>query len=53
MKKEIVSLGTWIASLGASLAVVISYNLNQSISWAIWHGILCWFYVIYRWIVGV
>jgi hypothetical protein len=47
-----VSFTTWLASMGASLAIVISYNLNHSIGWAIWHGVLCWFYVIYRLIVG-
>jgi hypothetical protein len=39
-------------SMGCSLAIVISYSLNHSIGWAIWHGILSWIYVIYRWIIG-
>lgn len=34
-------------SLGSILAVVISYTKWQSIGWAILHGMLNWFYVIY------
>ncbi len=34
-------------SFGSSLAMVISYSANHSILWAIIHGILSWFYVIY------
>lgn len=33
--------------LGAVIAVVISWSRNASILWAILHGILGWFYVIY------
>jgi hypothetical protein len=40
-------------SIGVAVAVQISWSINQSIGWAIWHGFLNWFYVIYRWIVGV
>lgn len=32
---------------GTCLAMVISYNGNHSIFWAIIHGILSWLYVIY------
>ena len=32
---------------GSALAMVISYNANHSILWAIIHGILSWLYVIY------
>lgn len=32
---------------GAALAMVISYNAWESIGWAIVHGLLNWFYVIY------
>jgi hypothetical protein len=39
-------------SMGGALAMIISYGINHSIGWAIWHGILSWIYVIYRWIVG-
>jgi hypothetical protein len=34
-------------SFGSALAIVISWNQNHSILWAIVHGILSWFYVIY------
>jgi hypothetical protein len=34
-------------SFGSALAMAISFNLNQSLGWAILHGILSWFYVIY------
>ena len=33
--------------LGTVIAVVISWSRNESILWAILHGILGWFYVIY------
>lgn len=38
--------------LGTIVAVVISWSRNKSILWAIIHGILGWFYVIYALIVG-
>jgi hypothetical protein len=34
-------------SLGAVIAVVLSWHRNRSILWAILHGILSWIYVIY------
>ena len=34
-------------SFGSALAMVISYAHNQSILWAIVHGIFSWLYVIY------
>ena len=34
-------------SLGSALAVTISWSLYKSILWAIIHGVLSWFYVIY------
>lgn len=34
-------------SLGASLAVVCSWQRNRSILWAVLHGVLSWAYVIY------
>ena len=34
-------------SFGSALAIVISWSQNHSILWAIVHGILSWFYVIY------
>ncbi len=38
--------GFWI--FGSALAIVLSYTQNSSILWAIIHGIISWFYVIYR-----
>lgn len=34
-------------SFGSALAMVVSYTNWHSIPWAIFHGILGWFYVIY------
>lgn len=36
---------------GTALAITISWSANQSVLWAIVHGILSWFYVIYYVIV--
>ncbi len=33
---------------GSALAMILSYTQNNSILWAILHGIISWFYVIYR-----
>jgi len=33
--------------LGSAIAIVASWDRNRSILWAILHGILGWFYVIY------
>lgn len=33
--------------LGGAIAVAISWSRNKSVLWAIVHGILSWFYVIY------
>ena len=38
-------------SFGSALAIAISWSVNNSILWAIIHGILSWFYVIYYIIV--
>jgi hypothetical protein len=32
---------------GSALAMVISYDANHSILWAVIHGIFGWFYVVY------
>lgn len=34
-------------SLGSAIAVAISWSLHKSIVWAVIHGVLSWFYVIY------
>ena len=39
--------GTQAICLGTSIAVVCSWHRNKSILWAILHGVLTWFYVIY------
>ena len=36
---------------GCCLAIVISWTLNNSVLWAIFHGIFSWFYVIYALVV--
>jgi hypothetical protein len=35
-------------SFGSALAMILSFQLNHSILWAIVHGICSWFYVIFR-----
>ena len=42
--REVVKSGV---SLGSALAIAISWSVNQSILWAIIHGILSWLYVIW------
>ena len=34
-------------TMGSALAMILSYNANQSILWAILHGIFSWLYVLY------
>jgi hypothetical protein len=43
-KREVVKSGV---GFGSALAIAISWSQNQSILWAIFHGILSWLYVIY------
>ena len=33
--------------IGSALAIAISWSTNQSILWALLHGLLSWFYVLY------
>jgi hypothetical protein len=33
--------------LGSAIAVAISWSVHKSIVWAIIHGVLSWFYVLY------
>jgi hypothetical protein len=40
-----VSLATF--SFGSILALIISWSRNASVRWAIFHGWLGWFYVLY------
>ncbi len=37
-------------SFGSCLAIVISYTAWKSILWAVVHGLMSWFYVLYYWI---
>jgi hypothetical protein len=32
---------------GAALAMAVSFSLNKSIIWAMFHGVLGWAYVLY------
>ena len=34
-------------SFGSALAIVLSWSISKSILWAVVHGILSWFYVVY------
>ncbi|WP_162832183.1 hypothetical protein [Clostridium hydrogeniformans] len=34
-------------TFGSCLAITISWSLNQSVLWAIIHGLFSWLYVIY------
>jgi len=43
-------IGT-LSAIGIAIAVQISWGINHSIGWALWHGFLGWFYVIYRWMI--
>lgn len=38
-------------AIGIAIAVQISWGFNHSVGWAIWHGLLGWIYVIYRWLI--
>lgn len=42
--KSVVKTGV---GFGTVLAITISWSVNQSILWAIIHGLLSWLYVIY------
>ena len=48
MSNVTVQTASWHGvGFGSALAMAISFNVNQSIGWAILHGIFSWFYVIY------
>jgi len=44
MHREIGSVGI---SMGCALSMILSWSANHSILWAMLHGVLSWFYVIY------
>lgn len=39
--------GAPVYSVGATLSVVISWETNHAVLWAVLHGFLSWLYVIY------
>lgn len=41
------SCGCGSFSLGSFIAILLSWNLNHSVLWALVHGLLGWFYVVY------
>ncbi len=43
-RNEVIKSGI---TMGSALAMVISFSLNQSVLWAIIHGLLSWVYVLY------
>ncbi len=43
-RREVIRNGL---GFGSALAITISWSVNQSVLWAILHGILSWIYVIY------
>ena len=47
MSKESTASSAGI-SMGCALAMILSYDLNGSIGWAILHGCCSWIYVIVR-----
>ena len=43
-KEKVVKSGL---KIGAALAMIISFNVNNSIIWALIHGFLGWLYIFY------
>ncbi len=35
-------------TFGTALAIAISWSTNKSVLWAVLHGLLSWFYVIWH-----
>ena len=44
IKYEVVKNGL---SFGSALAIAMSWTANKSILWAVVHGFMSWFYVLY------
>lgn len=44
MRTEVVKSGI---TFGTALAIAISWSTNQSVLWAIIHGVFSWLYVLY------
>ena len=47
MTKHVTTIGWQGVSFGSALGMAISFNVNQSIGWAMLHGLFSWLYVIY------
>lgn len=50
VKQKVVSMNKGVevgVTFGTVLAAIISYHAYESVKWAILHGVLGWFYVIY------
>lgn len=47
MSKQSTNAATAGVGFGTILAITISWSANQSLLWAIVHGVLSWLYVIY------
>ena len=45
--KQGISVSSTGISMGCALGMILSHGANDSILWAILHGILGWLYVIY------
>jgi hypothetical protein len=43
--------GFWV--FGSAFAMIWSYSVNSSLGWAFLHGILSWFYIIYRLVLEI
>ena len=37
----------WGAGIGTILSAIISYDLYHNVFWAVLHGMIGWFYIIY------
>ena len=39
-------------SLGSAMAMILSFELNHSVLWMVFHGVCSWSYVIFRVVEG-
>jgi hypothetical protein len=44
MRNEFIRSGI---TFGTALAITVSWSVNHSLLWAVIHGFLSWFYVLY------
>jgi hypothetical protein len=42
--------GGIFGSIGAVIAALLSWQVNHSLLWALFHAFLSWIYVLYHWI---